>query len=107
MDIYRITFVNQGKVYTLYAENVRQASLLGFVEIDRPIFGETSSLVIDPSEERLKSEFEGVSRSLIPMQAVIRIDQVAKRGQCKITELKAGDNVTPFPSPLPIPDPDR
>ncbi len=104
MDIYRITFINQGKVYTLYAESVRQASLLGFVEIDGLIFGETSSLVIDPSQDRLKTEFQGVGRSLIPMQAVIRIDQVEKRGQCKITELDAATNVTPFPTLL-TPDP--
>ncbi len=102
MDIYRITFINQGKVYTLYAENVRQASLPGFVEIDGLIFGETSSVVIDPSEDRLKTEFQSVSRSLIPMQAVTRIDQMEKRGQCEITELDGLTNVTPFPIP---PDP--
>jgi len=100
MDIYRITFINQGQVYTLYAENVRQASLMGFVEIEGLIFGETSSVVIDPAEERLKAEFDGVSSSLIPMQAVIRVDQVEKRGQCHIAALESGTNVTPFPALL-------
>jgi len=31
------------------------------------------------------------------MHAVIRIDEVEKRGQNKIIELEAGSNVTPFP----------
>ncbi len=104
MDIYRINFINQGKVYTLYAEAVRQANLMGFVEIEGLVFGETATRIIDPAEERLKTEFDGVRRCLVPMQAVIRIDQVAKRGQCKITELEGGANVTPFPTLL-NPDP--
>ena len=97
MRIHRVTFVNQGKVYVLYAEGVQQAEIYGFVEIRGILFGEHSSVVIDPSEEKLKSEFGGVSRALIPLHAVIRIDEVEKRGQNKILDIEAGSNVTPFP----------
>ena len=100
MRIFRINFVNQGKVYELYVESVRQADLYGFVEIQGLTFGETSSLVIDPSEEKLKSEFSGVSRIIIPMHAVIRIDEVEKRGQSKILEIDGNANITPFPNPI-------
>ena len=99
MRIFRITFYNQGKVYQLYAESLVQSEILGFVELRKLIFGESSSVVIDPGEERLKDEFNGVSRTLIPLQAVIRIDEVEKRGQSKIFEIDANANVTPFPSP--------
>lgn len=104
MQIFRISFANQGKVYQLYAESVRQAEVLGFLEIRNLIFGEASSLVIDPSEEKLKNEFSGVSRTLVPMHAVIRVDEVEKRGQCKIMELDGNANITPFPSPYFRPD---
>lgn len=97
MRIFRISFVNQGKVYQLHAESVRQGDLYGFVEISGPLFDEHTSMVIDPSEERLKSEFEGVSRLIIPMHAVIRIDEVEKRGQNKILDMEVNSNVTPFP----------
>lgn len=100
MRIFRITFVNQGKIYLLYAEAVRQADIYGFVEIEGLIFGETSSLVIDPGEEKLKNEFSGVTRTLVPMHAVIRVDEVQKRGQSKILELGKETNITPFPSSL-------
>jgi len=101
MRIFRITFVNQGKVYLLYAEAVRQAEVYGFVEIEGLIFGETSSVVIDPGEEKLKNEFSGVTRTLVPMHAVIRVDEVKKRGQSKILELsKEATNITPFPNSL-------
>ncbi len=100
MHIFRISFINQGNVYELYVESVRQADLYGFIEIQGLTFGETSSLVIDPSEEKLKSEFSGVNRIMIPMHAVIRIDEVEKRGQSKILEIDGSANITPFPSPI-------
>ena len=101
-QIYRISFINQGKVYEIYAESVHQGELYGFVEIEGIVFGETASVVIDPAEEKLRAEFAGVSRTLVPMHAVIRIDLVDKRGSGKIHELE-GDNVTAFPSPIYTP----
>ncbi|MGD9603075.1 MAG: DUF1820 family protein [Gammaproteobacteria bacterium] len=95
---YRITFHSQGKVYELYARNIHQGGLLGFVEVEEIVFGEKSTVVVDPSEETLKAEFAGVSRTYIPMHAVIRIDEVEKSGQSKITETGVrGEKVTPFP----------
>lgn len=101
-QIFRVSFVNQGKVYEVYAEQVHQGELYGFVEIEGFIFGENTSVVIDPSEEKLRAEFGGVTRTMVPMHAVIRIDQVEKRGTGKIHELDGG-NVTPFPSPIYTP----
>jgi hypothetical protein len=95
---YRVTFHNQGKVYEIYARNVNQSGLLGFVEVEEILFGEKSSVVVDPSEENLKAEFAGVSRTYLPMHSVIRIDVVEKSGHSKITEVtQRGEKVTPFP----------
>ena len=98
MNIFRITFINPGKVYQLHAESVHQSDLYGFVTIDKLIFGETSTLLVDPSEEKLRSEFSGVKQVTIPMHSVIRIDEVEKRGQNKIFDLDSNANVTAFPS---------
>jgi hypothetical protein len=97
MRIFRVSFFNHGKVYQLHAETVRQGDLYGFVEIAGLLFGEHTSVVIDPAEEKLKNEFGEVNRLLLPMHAIIRIDEVEKRGQNKILELESGSNVTPFP----------
>lgn len=95
---YRVTFHNQGKVYEIYARNVNQSGLLGFVEVEEIVFGEKSTVVVDPSEENLKAEFAGVSRTYLPMHSVIRIDVVEKSGHSKIMEAtNRGDKVTPFP----------
>ncbi|MEL6868627.1 MAG: DUF1820 family protein [Pseudomonadota bacterium] len=96
--LFRIAFVNQGKVYEVYAESVNQGALFGFLEVSGLKFGERTSVVVDPSEEKIKAEFAGVSTTFIPLHSVLRIDEVDKQGVSKISQFK-GDNVTPFPSP--------
>jgi hypothetical protein len=54
-------------------------------------------MIVDPAEEKLKSEFANVARSYIPMQAIIRIDEVEKEGEVKVTDIKAGDKIALFP----------
>jgi len=100
-QIYKIVFHNQGKIYEMHAKRVSPSNLLGFVEVDGLLFGTGSGMLVDPSEERLKAEFADVKRTYIPMQAVIRIDEVEKEGINKIVaESEKGGNVTPFPSPI-------
>lgn len=96
--IYRIAFYNRGDIYELHAREIHQSNMYAFIEIEGILFGERSSVVVDPSEERLKSEFAGVQRTYIPLQAVIRIDEVEREGANRITS--AGndhDKITPFP----------
>jgi hypothetical protein len=85
--LYRVVFVNQQQVYELYVKRVYQADLFGFVVIEDFVFGENSAIVIDPGEERLKTEFESIKRSYVPMHEVVRIDQVERRGTAKIIPL--------------------
>ena len=98
--IYKVLFHNQGQVYEVYAHSIYQSDLYGFIEVEDYIFGKKGQMVIDPGEEKLRTEFEGVQRSFIPMQNVIRIDEVEKEGVAKILDGK-GDKVTPFPVTLP------
>ena len=97
--LYKVTFLNQGQVYEIYARHVNQGGLLGFVEIEGLVFGEKTTVVVDPSEERLQREFEGVKRFYVPMHSVVRIDEVEKKGQSRITEVEKGGNVAAFPLP--------
>jgi hypothetical protein len=105
--IYRISFYNQGSIYELHAHSIQQSSMYAFVEVEGIIFGERSSVVVDPSEERLKSEFLGVRRTYIPLQSVIRIDEVEREGSNKIIEGGAASGtIMPFPVPQPGRKPD-
>ncbi len=99
--IFRILFVNQGKVYEVYARRVNHGELFGFIEVEELLFGERSSVVLDPSEERIKGEFEGVQRTFLPLHSVLRIDEVKKQGMSKIMALEGGgSNVSQFPLPV-------
>ncbi len=97
--IFKVMFVHQGKVYEVYARKVSQGDLFGFLEVEGLVFGERSSLVVDPSEERIKAEFEGVRRTYLPLHSVLRVDEVPKQGTAKISAYE-GANITPFPLPL-------
>ena len=96
-EIYKITFLNKGKVYEIFVRQVYQSDLYGFIEVEEFVFDERSQVVVDPSEEKLKAEFANIKRSFIPMQAIIRIDEVEKGGASKIS---SGDNIMPFPLQL-------
>ena len=102
--VYRISFLQQGELYELYARQVSQGGLLGFIEVEGVLFGERSQVVVDPSEERLKKEFEGVARFYLPLHSVLRIDQVDRQGTPRVTTAEGGGkNVTSFPMPIPTP----
>ena len=97
--IFKIMFVNQGKVYEVYARKVSQGRLFGFIEVEELVFGERSTVVLDPGEERIKSEFTGVKCTMLPMHSILRIDEVKKQGVAKISALE-GSNVSAFPMSL-------
>jgi len=106
-SIYRVIFYNEGKVYEIYAKEVYQGEMYGFIEVEELIFGERSSVVVDPAEERLKAEFEGTTRTFIPMHSIVRIDEVEKEGVGKISAVSdKSSNVTHLASPIYTPNND-
>ena len=101
-SIYKVLFMSQGKVYEIYARHVSHGAMLGFIEVEELVFGERTSVVVDPGEEKIKTEFSGVKRTYIPVHAVLRIDEVEKQGVSKISKVEGG-NVTQFPIPVYTP----
>ncbi len=100
-NLFKVVFMSQGQVYEIYARNVGHGELFGFVEVEELVFGEKTTLVVDPSEEKIKTEFENVKRTYLPMHAIIRIDEVDKQGISKISKMEG--NVTQFPVPVYTP----
>jgi hypothetical protein len=95
--LYRVTFHNQGQVYEIYARGVSHGSLLGFVEVEKLVFGEKGGVLVDPTEERLKTEFANVVRTYLPVHAIVRIDEVSKQGAARILAGGESAKVMPFP----------
>ena len=96
--VYRILFTSEGKGYEIYARRVNQSEMYGFVEIEGLLFGERSSVVVDPTEEALRSEFAGVKRLFIPFHSVSRIDEVEKEGKGRVLALAGQGERTPSPA---------
>lgn len=101
--VYKIIFINQSKVYEIYAKEIFQSHLFGFIEAEELVFGETRHVVVDPGEERLRTEFSDVVRTYIPLQAILRIDEVEREGIAKISDVGEKGNIMPFPTPFYTP----
>lgn len=95
--LYRVTFRHQDHLWEIYARDVSHGGLLGFVEVAELVFGERSSIIADPGEEKLKSEFEHVERTYIPVHAIVRIDAVSKLSTPRIAPGGESGKVMPFP----------
>ena len=90
--------MSQGQIYEIYAREVGHGDMFGFIAVEQLVFGERTTVVVDPSEEKIKSEFEHVNRTYLPMHSILRIDEVDKQGAAKISKMDG--NVTQFPMPI-------
>ena len=97
-NIYKVIFYNQGKVFEVFAREVYQSDMYGFITIEQLTFSERDGVLVDPGEEKLKSEFDAVKRCYIPMHSIVRIDEVEKQGVAKITDADA--KVAQFPGAM-------
>ena len=96
-ELFRIAFLNHGKVYELFCSGVCTSGLLGFIEVSGLEFGDKDSLVVDPTEEKVRDEFDGVEILHLPMHSVLRVEQVKQKGTAVIRDRESGEKVTPFP----------
>ena len=95
--LYKIIFLNQGKVYELFSKSVTSSGLWGFIEVSNLVFESGEGLVVDPTEEKMRQEFADARVLHLPIQSVLRVEEVEKRGQCLIRDRESGEKVTPFP----------
>ena len=65
--VYKVIFQNGNQLFEVFARQIYQSDMWGFIEVEEFVFGERSQIVVDPSEEKLKNEFNGVKRSYIPL----------------------------------------
>ena len=93
---YKIIFMQLGEIYEIFAKQIYQSDMYGFIEVEEYIFKQNKQLVVDPSSEKLEKEFKSVERSYIPVNSVIRIDEVVESGEAKIKQNKSQISPTPI-----------
>lgn len=96
--LYKVIFINRSKVYELYARDVFSSDIYGFIYVAELVFDQNKTIVIDPAEDKIRDEFENVNVLHLPVQSIIRIEEVKKKMSCKIRELKKGENIASIPS---------
>lgn len=74
--LFKVLFSQNEQVFEIYAKQLGEADMMGFVVAEELIFTDVNTLLVDPSEEKLKAEFRSVQRTYIPMHAILRIDEV-------------------------------
>ena len=97
MKLFKVTFLNHGRIYELYARHVASGNLWGFTEVSELVFEVNDGVVIDPTEERLRDEFKDTKMLHLPMQSIVRIEEVEKIGPLSIRDATSGDKIMPFP----------
>lgn len=103
-SLYKVTFLNHGKVYELYARRVASGALWGFTEVADLVFDVHDGVVVDPTEERLRDEFGNTRVLHLPMQSIVRIEEVEKKGPSAIRDAASGEAVvTPLYKHGPMP----
>lgn len=91
--LYKISFLSHGKVYELYARHVAASHIWGFTEVGELVFDVNTGVVVDPTEERLRDEFGNTKMLHLPMQGVLRIEEVERKGQSAIRDAESGEKV--------------
>ena len=60
---YKIIFMQLGEIYEVFAKQIYQSDMYGFIEVEEYIFNQNKQLVVDPSAEKREKEFKNVERS--------------------------------------------
>ncbi len=70
----------------------------GFTEVGELVFDTPGEgMVVDPTEERLREEFRNTTMLHLPMQSIVRVEEVAKRGALTIRDSEGDEKIMPFP----------
>lgn len=90
--LYRVRFRAEDRLLEVYCRKVEQGPLFGFIEISGFVWGRKSDIIVDPTEQEVRSEFANVKSAQIPMHSVVRVDLVEKGGAAKVLPLPPGND---------------
>ena len=96
-EIIQSDIPESGQGARVYARHVASSALWGFTEVGELVFEQGDGIVVDPTEEKLREEFKNTRMLHLPMQCIVRIEEVEKRGPLAIRDDASGEKIMPFP----------
>jgi len=94
--LYKVIFMDEDKqIQTLHASKLNPSSFLGLVEVSDIVFIDQSELIISPDDGKLKSKFKNVERSFMPLNSIIRIDEIMLEKETPVIRLYEDQNEDP------------
>lgn len=91
--VYKVQFFDEKREpMTIYAQNVSPSEMLGFIEASEILFLGGSELIVTPEDEKVRKQFSRVERSHIPINSIIRIDEVRPERETPIIRLLPGSD---------------
>ena len=86
--LYKITFMNEKhEPLQIYAGKVHMSDILGLVEASDIMFIDSSEVIINPEDDKIKKLFHNVAATMIPINSLIRIDEVTLKKDTPIIRL--------------------
>ncbi|MCD8552984.1 DUF1820 family protein [Seleniivibrio sp.] len=86
--LYKIVFIDEDKkVQTIHASYLNPSSFLGLIEISDIVFIGQSDIIISPDDGKLKEVFKNVERSYIPLNYIVRIDEITMHKETPVIRL--------------------
>ena len=62
---YKIIFMQLGEIYEIFAKQIYQSDMYGFIEVEEYIFNQNKQLVVDPSSEKLRERISNLLKDHI------------------------------------------
>ncbi|MGA1845940.1 DUF1820 family protein [Deferribacter abyssi] len=91
--LFKITFLNDKKeTLTIHASKVNTSSFLGLIEVSDIVFLDTSEILFTPNDDKIKSEFKDVEKTFIPINYIVRIDEIILEKETPIIRLYKNDS---------------
>lgn len=76
----------------LYASEVNPTSFLGLIEVSDIVFVDSSDILVTPDDEKIKKEFQDTVKTYIPINYIVRIDEVSIKKETPVIRLYKVDS---------------
>ncbi len=86
--LYKITFLNEKhEPLQIYAGSVRMSDILGLVEAGDIVFVDSSEVIINPEDDKIKKLFHNVATTMLPISSIVRIDEITLKKDTPVIRL--------------------